>query len=199
MKCLIVIAFAVFVFDVVRCQDIDSRNLRCLVCRTTIDELTNELSKISPEREIEVGNFRLDGKGNTIRKKVPLARSEVHISNVLDEICGKLSDYVRARYKSNGQLTILNLLDSSGGMNPEIAKVDIIQDSDLNKSLKYHCEAIIEEFEDGIVNVFRDGGKDADIKVCSEIANLCDDTIPDDEENKEGDASEENLGDRIEL
>lgn len=70
--------------------------------------------------------------------QVPLARSEVHISDILDNICEKMSDYVRARYKSNGQLTILNLVTPSGGMNPELSNVDIIQDEDLNKSLKFY-------------------------------------------------------------
>lgn len=70
--------------------------------------------------------------------KIPLAQSEVHISDILDNICEKMSDYVRATYKSNGQLTILNLMSPSGSMNPEMSKVDIIQDGDLNKSLKYY-------------------------------------------------------------
>lgn len=70
--------------------------------------------------------------------KVPKARSEIHISETIDEICEKMSDYVRATYKTNGQLTILNLMSSSGVMNPEMSKVDLIQDNDLNKSLKYY-------------------------------------------------------------
>lgn len=65
------------------------------------------------------------------------------MSDILDNICEKMSDYVRATYKSNGQLTILNLMGPSGGMNPEMAKVDIIQDNDLNKSLKYYVSIFI--------------------------------------------------------
>lgn len=75
--------------------------------------------------------------------KIPLAQSEVHISDVLDSICDKMSDYVRATYKSNGQLTILNLMSPSGSMNPEMSKVDIIQDGDMNKSLKYYVSAFL--------------------------------------------------------
>lgn len=67
-----------------------------------------------------------------------MAKSEVHISDVLDNICEKMSDYVRARYKSTGELTVLNLMTPSGKMNPEISNVDIIQDGDLNKSLKFY-------------------------------------------------------------
>lgn len=54
-----------------------------------------------------------------------------------------MSDYVRATYKSNGELTILNLISPSGAMNPEMSKVDIIQDDDLNKSLKYYVSILI--------------------------------------------------------
>lgn len=87
---------------------------------------------------MEVGNFRLDGNGNMIRKKIPLAKSEIYISEVLDNICDKMEDYVRATYKSNGDLTIMKLMTESGHMNPEMSNVDIIQDDDLNKSLKYY-------------------------------------------------------------
>lgn len=61
----------------------------------------------------------------------------------MDNICEKMSDYVRATYKSNGELTILNLISPSGAMNPEMSKVDIIQDDDLNKSLKYYVGILI--------------------------------------------------------
>lgn len=75
--------------------------------------------------------------------KIPLAESEVHISDMLDNICNKMSDYVKATYKSNGQLTILNLMTPAGTMNPEMGKVDIIQDGDFNKSLKYYVSSSI--------------------------------------------------------
>jgi protein canopy 1/2 len=47
-----------------------------------------------------------------------------------------MDDYARARYKSNGKLTIIKFM-IDGGMNPEMSKVDFIQDEDLNKSLKH--------------------------------------------------------------
>ena len=74
--------------------------------------------------------------------KVPLGRSETHISILLDNICEKLSDYVRATRKSDNQLMIFNLMSPSGGMNPIMSEVDIIQDGDLNKSLEHYVSAI---------------------------------------------------------
>ncbi|XP_046741369.1 protein seele isoform X2 [Diprion similis] len=163
-------------------QQIDSKQLKCLVCRTTIDELEAEIAKIDPSVSIDVGNYRLDANGNVKQKSIPLARSEVHISDMLDSICTKLDDYVRATYKSTGQLTLLRIMDPSGGMNPDISKVDIVQDGDLNKSLKFYCEGIVDEFEDDIVQLFSKGTKDIDVKVCTDVANFCSDTVSDDDE-----------------
>lgn len=73
-----------------------------------------------------------------MHKMVSQSKSEIHLSDLADTICNKMDDYVRAKWKSNGQLTVLRLIEPSGGMNPDISEVDIIQDGDLNKSLKYY-------------------------------------------------------------
>lgn len=62
---------------------------------------------------------------------------------MLDSICTKLDDYVRATYKSTGQLTLLRLMSPEGGMNPDFSKVDIVQDGDLNKSLKFYVSRVV--------------------------------------------------------
>lgn len=49
----------------------------------------------------------------------------------------KLDDYAKARFKSNGTLTIMKLTSPGGGMNPDMSLVDFVQDGDLNKSLKH--------------------------------------------------------------
>lgn len=68
--------------------------------------------------------------------QVPLSKSEVHLSSMLDTICKKMDDYARAKYKSNGKLTLVKMV-SDGGMNPMLGEVDFVQDGDLNKSLEY--------------------------------------------------------------
>nr|XP_033321481.1 protein seele isoform X1 [Megalopta genalis]XP_033321482.1 protein seele isoform X1 [Megalopta genalis]XP_033321483.1 protein seele isoform X1 [Megalopta genalis] len=176
MNSLIVLCPVIFVFTIVASIEIDTNYLKCLVCRSTIKEIEGELGKIDPSREIEIGNYRLDAEGNVVHKKVPLAQSEVHISDVLDNICEKMSDYVRATYKSNGELTILNLMGPSGGMNPEMTKVDIIQDDDINRSLKYYCEGIVEEFEDSIISLFVRKADNIKYQMCTNVAKLCNPT-----------------------
>lgn len=49
-----------------------------------------------------------------------------------------MDDYAKARYKSNGRLTVMKLTSPDGGMNPDMSSVDFIQDGDLNKSLKHY-------------------------------------------------------------
>lgn len=48
-----------------------------------------------------------------------------------------MEDYAKARFKSNGAVTLLKLTAPGGGMNPDMSSVDFIQDGDLNKSLKH--------------------------------------------------------------
>lgn len=194
MKSLIVVISVLFTISFVKSTEIDNKFLKCLVCRSTVKEVEAELAKIDPSREIEIGNYRLDAEGNVIHKKVPLAQSEVHISDVLDSVCEKMSDYVRATYKSNGQLTILNLMGPSGSMNPEMSKVDIIQDGDLNKSLKYYCEEIVDEFEDSMISLFARKEKNVRRQLCTNETKLCnptDFTQEDDENIEESDVDEE--------
>lgn len=173
MKKILIIAVTLQLCVFVKSAEIDTKYLRCLVCRATMDELKTELGKTNPAIQIEVGNYRMDAEGNTIRRKVSKARSEIHILDTIDYICDKMSDYVRGTYKTNGQLTILNLMDSSGGINSEINKVDLIQDDDLNKSLKYYCESIVEEYENSIVSLFSEGETGIRRKLCTDIAKIC--------------------------
>ncbi|XP_029031844.1 protein seele isoform X1 [Osmia bicornis bicornis] len=194
MKTLIVAYFILFVNVFVEPTKVDNKLLKCLVCRSTITEFERELAKIDPSIEIEVGNYRLDAEGNAIHKKIPLAESEVHMSDMLDNICNKMSDYVKATYKSNGQLTILNLMTPAGTMNPEMGKVDIIQDGDFNKSLKYYCEGVVEEFEDSIISLFTHKENNIKRQLCTNIAKLCNPTDfshEDDENIEQNDMDED--------
>lgn len=81
------------------------------------------------------------------QRSVSEAKSEVHLSELADSICEKMEDYIRATWKDNGKLTILRLIDSNGQMNVDMGRVDVIQDDDLNKSLKYYVRNFNEDVE----------------------------------------------------
>lgn len=184
MRTLLLFGLFLIVADA-ECKEVDLKHLKCLVCRATMTELENEVLKANPNKLVDVGNFRMDAEGNTIRRKIPLGRSETHISILLDNICDKLTDYVRATRKSDNQLTIFNLMSPSGGMNPMMSEVDIIQDGDLNKSLQHYCSAIVDEFEEDIVSLYVDGVPNKNKELCTKISYICENYVDDEEDDSD--------------
>lgn len=186
MRTLLLFALFLIVANV-EPREVNLKHLRCLVCRATMKELEDEVLKANPNKLVDVGNFRMDAEGNTIRRKIPLGRSETHISILLDNICDKLTDYVRATRKSDNQLTIFNLLSPSGGMNPMMSEVDIIQDGDLNKSLQHYCSAIVDEFEEDIVSLYVDGVQNKKKELCTKISHICENYVDDEDDESDND------------
>ncbi|KAG8228841.1 hypothetical protein J437_LFUL008337 [Ladona fulva] len=158
----------------------DPKDVKCLVCRKVVEEIENIIDKVSPSKTVEVGSYRLDSEGNQRQKTIPYARSVVHLTEVLENVCKKFEDYVKATYKASGDLTILKLIDDNGKMNPEMSKVDVVPDADLNKSLKFYCEGIVEEYEDDFIKLFGAAEENIDVIVCADRANYCDIELPED-------------------
>lgn len=100
--------------------------------------MSKAVKKIDPSKVVDVGGYRLDSDGNYVHKAVPQSKSELHLMELAEEVCPKMDDYVRATWKSNGKLMLLKFLTDDGKMNSVMSEVDIIQDDDLNKSLKYY-------------------------------------------------------------
>ncbi|VVD04935.1 protein seele [Leptidea sinapis] len=157
---------------------IDPKNLKCLVCRMTFEELNKAIKNVDKWKKVDVGNFRMDASGNTMQQKVPAHRSAVYISEMIDGICKKMDDYVRVYYKSTGKLAIMQLMTDNGGMNPEFSKTKFVTDDDLNKSLEYYCERMFEENEDEITDLYKnrpedDVMPDAERDICFKQTNYC--------------------------
>lgn len=104
------------------------------VCEKSIYELTIAVSKLDPNSKVEVGGHRLDKDGNFRHKEVSQTKSEMVLSELIEKVCDRMDDYIRAFWKSNGTLTLISMVDGLGMFD----KLDIVQDDDLNKSLKYH-------------------------------------------------------------
>lgn len=112
------------------------------VCKATIQEVESAISKVDPKKFVEVG-YRITADGSTSAKKIPYAKSETYLTELLESVCDKMDDYARAKYKSNGKLTVLRIVTDTGAMNPEASKVDFVQDGDLNKSLKHYVSSLL--------------------------------------------------------
>uniref|UniRef100_A0A1B6K931 DUF3456 domain-containing protein n=2 Tax=Graphocephala atropunctata TaxID=36148 RepID=A0A1B6K931_9HEMI len=179
---------ACLMLETVFCKGIDIKQMKCLVCQRVVEEIEKEIEKVDPDRKVDVGSYRLDSHGEVKKTSVELRRSEVFLTDVIEKTCDKMEDYVRATYKSNGQLTVLKLVSDNGMMNPDLGEVDIITDGDI-ESLKFYCESILEEYEDVAMKLFRSGVDNIDIRLCSASAQYCNQSL-DEEYNFEEEKDE---------
>ncbi|EZA57730.1 protein seele [Ooceraea biroi] len=174
-------------------MEIDINHVKCLVCRATMKEVDVEVLKDHPDVLVNVGGFRMDAQGNTVYKEVPLRQSEVHISEILDNICEKMNDYVRVIGKYDNRLRLVNLLSSPSVMNPELSDVEVIQDGDLNKSLPYYCGVIVGEYEDDIISLYVNKEDNKTERFCTNISRICEKYV-DENEDSETDSITERPG-----
>lgn len=146
------------------------------VCKAVVSEIEEEVAKVDPKKKIDVSGFRLDSDGNSVGKSVIMAKSEMFLSEVMDKLCEKMDDYLRATYKKTGKFTLLKIM-IDGKMNPLSSEVDFIQDEDMNKSLGHYCLEFIENYEDVILKHFKAETLDEhlDIRICSEDCGYCND------------------------
>jgi protein canopy 1/2 len=89
-------------------------------------------------------------------------------------ICKVMDDYAKAKYKTNGRLTVLKMMTESG-MNSEMSQVDFVQDQDLNKSLKHYCLEILDEFDEIFLEYFMADSLSKDVQndICVNRAKIC--------------------------
>ncbi|XP_005191441.1 protein seele [Musca domestica] len=153
-----------------------TQDVKCHVCKAVVSEIEEEVAKVDPKKKIDVSGFRLDANGNSVGKSVPMAKSELFLSEVLEKVCDKMDDYLRATYKKTGKFTLLKIM-IDGKMNPESSEVDFVQDDDLNKSLGHYCLEFIENYEDIVMKYFKEEtlNEHLDIKICSEESEYCND------------------------
>jgi len=173
---------------------VDSREVKCLVCRASLQEIIKALDKVDPKKRVEVSGFRIDGQGNTITRSVQLSKSETYLTELFETICDTMDDYVKARYKKSKRLTVLSMT-GGGFMNPEMSKVDFVQDGDLNKSLKHYCLEILEDndeafFAELMKEVY---AETISYDLCTTAAKYCDEgtEVPEPEPEDEPEAEEE--------
>ena len=95
---------------------------------------------------------------------------------MMEIVCKSMKDYAQAKHKETGQLEAIKLV-VNGNMNPRMAEYEMVQDPDLNKGLEFHCEAIVEEFEEEIVKFFKKSGDanliDLQEQFCGDGTSLC--------------------------
>lgn len=151
---------------------VDNAQLKCEVCRCLVEQIKRNVSSVDSSQVVQVTNFRLDGDGNQPQKIVPKAQSQIYLTELMDSVCGMMDDYVRATFKNNGSLIVMPLL-LNGQMNPLMSVVDVVQDSDLNKSLQYYCDDIVNDIEDDIIRLIKSEDDHIVYSICTKVTQLC--------------------------
>lgn len=105
--------------------------------------MNSAVKKLDPSKQVDVGGYRLDADGNYKHKTVSENKSALKLSELIEKVCDKMDDYVRATGKEDGKLFLLKLMTEDGKMNPKMSEADIIQDDDLNKSVKYNVRILL--------------------------------------------------------
>ncbi|KAK6302660.1 hypothetical protein J4Q44_G00270150 [Coregonus suidteri] len=148
--------------------------LYCSACRAIVDELNYSISQIDPKKTIHVGAFKLNPDGSLTDRKVPLARSETNLSELLDGVCGSMSDYAlhvdpdtkKKQYKRFAPRS------SDAGDFPDFNNFKFDGPEGSN-ALKFACESIVEEFEDDIISLFAKETDHVVDKLCNEVSDHC--------------------------
>ena len=141
------------------------------------------ISKIDTKKKVEIKSGRFMVDGNTSGKLIEMRKSEQYLTELMEEVCDKMDDYAKAKYKTNGKLTVLKMMTESG-MNPEMSLVDFVQDNDLNKSLKHFCLEVLDDSEMPFLNAFMSEIiiNDKANKICAKDAGYCEVEIPEEED-----------------
>ncbi|XP_032631520.2 protein canopy homolog 1 [Chelonoidis abingdonii] len=147
----------------------------CGACKALVDELLYDIRKVIPKRTIDVGSFRISPNGTQERSKVPLAKSETYLTEVMENICDRMNDY---QLQVDPQ-TQKRAFKRFAPPKDEKSYADVKEFyfySDAYKPLTFACESIIEEYEDEIFSLIAQEADYLADKLCSEKSGLCEES-----------------------
>ncbi|XP_003216991.1 protein canopy homolog 2 isoform X2 [Anolis carolinensis] len=148
-----------------------SQDLRCGACRALVDELEWEISQVDPKKTIQIGSFRINPDGSQSIVEVPYARSEAHLTELLERVCEKMNDYGEKVDTSTSRKNYVRVI-SHDGTKMDLSETKI--DGDVTSSLKFACESIAEEYEDELIEFFSHEAENVKDRLCSKRTDLCD-------------------------
>lgn len=150
--------------------------LYCSACRAIADELSYSINQVDPKKMINVGGFRLSADGTLKDKKVPLARSETYLSELVEGVCGSMSDYAPYVDPNTKVKSYTRFAPRGKDGFPDIENFQFGDGVDTTSALKFACETIVEDLEDDIISLFSRGTeRDVARELCSGVSDYCKD------------------------
>ncbi|XP_013393351.1 protein canopy homolog 2 [Lingula anatina] len=144
---------------------------QCGACRVIVDEVNWAISQEDPKKKVQVGSFRVDPNGNQGTREIPYARSEIHLTELFENICQKSKDYAQSRDSKTNNVQFVRTAARSPG--DSVTLTNVVLSADSQKSLKFACESFIEDHEDDMLKIFSKEDGDAEQKLCVDITGVC--------------------------
>jgi len=167
---IIVLLFSVICTSSVADSTSDKKELYCAACEVIMDEISYTISKVDTKKTIEIAGFRVDPQGNQKQKTIPYARSEVHLTEVVENLCSNMNKYAQSRDKVTNKLKFIRTESRDG---EAITLENVSLSGEISEKLRYVCENIIEDHEEGIIRYFKKERKDPVKGFCTKKAKLC--------------------------
>ncbi|KAA0719266.1 Protein canopy-1 [Triplophysa tibetana] len=148
--------------------------LYCSACLAIADELNYSIRQTDPKKMIHVGGFRLKPDGSLTDKKVPLVRSETHLTELLEGVCNSMSDYALYEDPVSKEKSYKRFAprENDGGNFPDFKNFKF-DGPESSSALKFACESVVEELEDDIISLFANESDHVAKTLCSEVSGHC--------------------------
>uniref|UniRef100_A0A3P9MAL5 Canopy FGF signaling regulator 1 n=1 Tax=Oryzias latipes TaxID=8090 RepID=A0A3P9MAL5_ORYLA len=145
--------------------------LYCSACRAIVDELNYSISQVDPRKTIDIGGFRVNPDGSVKNKQVPLARSETHLDELLEEVCKSMSDYALYLDPNTQQKQYRRFAPRSTGADGGFPDLKNFQfdGPEASTGLTFACETLVEELEDAIISTFSKKADGVEEQLCSSV------------------------------
>ncbi len=137
-----------------------SRADKCAVCEATVHELIDDLndSKSQPQLDLDLRG-RLDPSGKRKGKVLPYHGSDLHMLELLEKVCDRMSDYSRSVADDVVELQRHNPRTPGGSVT--MSNVEI--DNKVSEKFKQYCAELVGGNEDGITTL---------VSACSSFARV---------------------------
>ncbi|GAB1610997.1 protein canopy homolog 2-like [Argonauta hians] len=144
--------------------------MQCAVCRALVGEIDYKINSVNPKKKIQVGSFRVDPDGNQNTREVPFARSELHLVEVMENLCESMKHYAETTNKL-GKKTVIRTTTYSG---EAVSLDDFKVNSELSERLQSSCDNILEDYEEKMIELFRRTDlKDPGTRLCRDVMRVC--------------------------
>lgn len=142
-----------------------SSSLECGACTLIISRSEFRIAQINPEKMIEVGSFRVspDGKQKGL-KQIPYARSEAHLTEILEKICDDTQHYKLIINPITGKKVYAH--NASTYIKGEDGK-------GMQSKLHNACNDLIDSSEDEIITFLKTSHEDAVKEYCHVEIGAC--------------------------